>query len=212
MAIAANLRAFVEGGGVLCLTAASGVVDEFNVSFEVPRPGPLAEMAGLEVSDLSPLEQEFTLQSTQVPGLNGAPASVMADEIHPGAAEVMAVYGEGWRKGLPALTNNPWGKGHVYYLGTVLVEDGLKALVDMLCDQAGIQPVLATHDREAYPSGNVRAHLRVGQGFQLLFLLNQNEQPQSVALPPGWRDAFSGEPCAEAALDPVGVRILEREI
>jgi beta-galactosidase len=32
-AIAANLRAFVRRGGVLCLTAASGVVDEFNKSF-----------------------------------------------------------------------------------------------------------------------------------------------------------------------------------
>ena len=64
--IAANLRAFVERGGVLCLTAASGVVDEFNVSFDTPRPGPLAEMTGIEVSDLSPLEQDFVLRSADV--------------------------------------------------------------------------------------------------------------------------------------------------
>ena len=202
--IAANLRAFVQRGGVLCLTAASGVVDEFNVSFEAPRPGPLAEMAGLEVSDLSPLSQEFVLSSESIPGLDGAAASVMADEIHPGTAEVLAAYGEGWRKGLPALTRNRWGQGQVYYLGTVLVGAGLQALVDHLCEAANIQPVLAA------PEG-VRAHLRVGQGFRLLFLLNQSEQPQSVVLPPGWRDAFSGEPCAEAELDPVGVRVLEQE-
>ena len=202
--IAANLRAFVQRGGVLCLTAASGVVDEFNVSFEAPRPGPLAEMAGLEVSDLSPLQHEFVLRSESIPGLDGAPASVMADEIHPGTAEVLAEYGEGWRKGLPALTRNHWGQGQVYYLGTVLVGVGLQALVDHLCGVTNIQPVLATPE-------SVRAHLRVGQGFRLLFLLNQSEQPQSVVLPPGWRDAFSGEPCAEAALDPVGVRVLEQE-
>jgi beta-galactosidase len=203
--MAANLRAFVERGGVLCLTAASGVVDEFNVSFAAPRPGPLAEMAGLEVSDLSPLSQDFSLDSQSVPGLQRAPASVMADEIHPGMAEVLAAYGEGWRKGLPALTRNYWGKGQVYYLGTVLVESGLQALVDLLCLQANIQPVLATPE-------NVRAHLRVGQGLRLLFLLNQSEQPQTVALPPGWRDALSGEPCPQAALDPVGVRVLEQTI
>ena len=202
--IAANLRAFVERGGVLCLTAASGVVDEFNVSFDTPRPGPLAEMTGIEVSDLSPLERDFVLRSADVAGLEGASASVMADEIHPGAAEVLAEYGEGWREGLPALTHNRWGQGHVFYLGTVLAGSGLRALVNLLCLQAGIQPVLVTPE-------NVRAHLRVGPGFRMLFLLNQNEQPQTVVLPPGWRDAFSGEPCAEAALDPVGVRILERE-
>ena len=35
---AANLRSFVENGGVLCLTPRSGVADEFNVIFDRPAP------------------------------------------------------------------------------------------------------------------------------------------------------------------------------
>ena len=73
-AIAANLRAFVEQGGILCLTAASGVVDEYNKSFDTPRPGPLAELCGIEVSDLSPLQQPFDLCSASLASLNQAQA------------------------------------------------------------------------------------------------------------------------------------------
>ena len=75
-AIAANLERFVAGGGVLCLTAASGVVDEYNVSFDTPRPGPLREMAGIEVSDLSPLHAPVPLRTAPILGMFGAEGQV----------------------------------------------------------------------------------------------------------------------------------------
>ena len=202
--IAANLREFVQRGGVLCLTAASGVVDEFNKSFDTPRPGPLAEMAGVEVSDLARLERPFVLASTAIPGLDGAQASVMADEMHPNGAEVLASYAEGWRAGLPALTRSRWGQGQVFYLGTVVEGPGLAALVDYLCAQAGVAAGLET------PEG-VFAHQRRGGGLRLLFLLNQNEQPAEVSLPEGWQDALNGEITPVARLGGVDVRVLERK-
>jgi len=200
--IAANLRNFVERGGVLCLTAASGVVDEYNKSFDTPRPGPLAEMAGLEVSDLSPLHQPFSITSRVIPGLEGAQVQDMADEIHPTTAEVLAAYTEGWRKDLPVLTRNRWGQGWVYYLGSVLEESGLGALVDALMDQAGIKKGLDT------PEG-VFAYERCGENSQLLFLLNHNEQVSRVALPDGWQDAFTNQPVNEIEIEPVGVQIVK---
>jgi beta-galactosidase len=200
--IAANLRAFVERGGVLCLTAASGVVDEYNKSFDIPRPGPLAGMAGIEVSDLSPLHRPFTISSQSIPGLQGAQARDMADEIHPSTAEVLAVYAEGWRKSLPVLTRNRWGQGWVYYLGSVIDGPGLSALVDALLGQAEIQKGLDT------PPG-VFAYLRQNEHTRLLFLLNHNEQPAQVSLAGGWEDVFSGRPHQEVEIEPVGVRILK---
>ena len=201
--IAAGLRDFVENGGVLCLTAASGVVDEYNVSFAAPRPGPLREMAGIEVSDLSPLEKPFELASQIIPGLDGAQTSVMADEIHPVGAEVLVQYNSGWRKGMPALTRNHWGKGEVIYLGTVLEGAALAALVDYLCQLAGVQPGVAV------PEG-VRAYERRGEGLRLLFLINESETPQRVNLPGDWQDVFSEQAVAEVDLAPVDLRILSQ--
>ena len=80
-AVAANLVRFVQGGGVLCLTAASGVVDEYNVSFDVPRPGPLRDAAGIEVSDLSPLHEPVALAQHVHPRVGKIlEASILADE------------------------------------------------------------------------------------------------------------------------------------
>ena len=200
-AIAANLERFVAGGGVLCLTAASGVVDEYNVSFDTPRPGPLREMAGIEVSDLSPLHAPVPLQTAPILGMFGAEGQSMADEIHPLSAEVLAAFDGGWRRGLPAITVNRYGAGRVVYLGTILEGDGLAAFVRYLRSLGGIEPVLAT------PAGVV-AHERRGDGLRLLFLLNKTDAPASVALPAGWRDAFTGEPCAQAEIAAVDMRLL----
>jgi beta-galactosidase len=200
-AIALNLVRYVQAGGVLCLTAASGVVDEYNKSFDTPRPGPLAEIAGVTVSDLSPLHAPVALQSQAVPGLDGAQAAVMADEMHPQGAEVLAAYAGGWRAGLPALTRHHAGQGQVFYLGTVLDGSALDALVEALCQAASIAPGLVT------PEG-VYAHTRRGDQETILFLLNENEQPVTVTLPEGWKDIFSGEAVTQAEIGPVDLRVL----
>lgn len=202
--IAANLERFVRGGGVLCLTAASGVVDEYNVSFDAPRPGPLRELAGVVVSDLAPLHAPVPLRADPTLGMFGAEAHAMADEIHPTTAQTLATFDAGWRRGLPAITLNRYGAGQVIYLGTILEGDDLAAFVRYLRELAGVTPILAT------PAG-VIAHERVGEGVRLLFLLNKNETPVSVALPAGWRDAFTGDSCAQVEIGGVDVRLLRTE-
>ena len=199
--IAANLSGFVARGGILLLTAASGVVDEFNKSFDTPRPGPLAEMAGIEVSDLAPLEEPFTLTSLAAPGLEGAQASAMADEMHLTTAWVLANYGSGWRAGLPALTRNKWGSGQVYYLGTVINGAALDALVGLLCKEAGVP------DGPATPEG-VRAYERRSDDTRLLFLINETSHTQVVKLDGTWRDAHTQAACAEVEIPAVDVRLV----
>lgn len=200
-AVAANLERFVREGGVLCLTAASGVVDEYNVSFDVPRPGPLRELAGVEVSDLAPLHESVPLAAAGIPGLGGASAQGMADEVHPTTAQVVATFDGGWRRGLPAITLNRYGAGTVVYLGTILDGAPLNTFVRYLRELAGVAPIMET------PFGVV-AHERFGEGVRLRFLLNYNDAPAIVTLPDGWRDAFTGEPGDAVEIPAVDMRLL----
>jgi beta-galactosidase len=200
-AIAANLDRFVRSGGVLCLTAASGVVDEHNVSFDTPRPGPLREMAGIEVSDLAPLHAAVPLETYGIPELSGAEGHAMADEIHPQTAEVLATFDGGWRRGLPAITINHCGAGTVVYLGTVLEGASLEAFVRYLRALADVPAIMHT------PQGVV-AHERQGDGLRLRFLLNYYNAPVTVTLPDGWRDAFTGQPCNAVEIAAVDMRLL----
>ncbi len=200
-AIAANLRGYVEAGGLLVLTAGSGVVDEHNKSFDAPRPGPLAEIAGIEVSDMAPLEGPVAVESADVPGLHGQAAALLADEIQPTTAAVIARFAAGWRRGLPAVTQNTFGKGRVLTFGAGFEGAAMAALVDYACGLAGLDPILET------PPG-VRAHLRRGGGTRLLFLLNTGEVEQHVAVAGGWRDCIGGEPVHIARVAPVDMRLL----
>jgi beta-galactosidase len=198
-----NLRAFVENGGILCLTAPSGVVDEYNVSFDTPRPGPLAEAAGIRISDFSPLHEALPLHSTFIPGIEGTEVSVLSDEVHPTTAQVLATYDAGWRKGLPAITVSRWGKGQVIYVGTSLRGESLEALVVYLCTEAGIANLCET-------SKGLHVYQRVGQETRLWFALNYTEETLSFALPGTWTDILTGETFSgEIPVGPVDLRVLQ---
>jgi beta-galactosidase len=199
---AENLLAFVERGGTLCLTAPSGVVDEHNVSFNSARPGPLAEAAGIRVSDLSPLHEPLPLHSTAIPGLTGTEASVLADEVHPITAEVLATYAAGWRKGLPAITAHRYGQGTVLYVGASLRGESMSALVAHLCADTGSAGLCET------PAG-LRVYQRVGPDERLWFALNYTEDELSFTPPGAWQDILSGETLGgEVQVGPLDVRIL----
>jgi len=201
-----NLIAYVENGGTLCLTAPSGVVDEFNVNFDTPRPGPLAEAAGIRVSDLSPLHESLLLHSTAIPGLEGTEASILSDEIHPVTAKVLAAYAGGWREGQPVITAHRYGKGRVFYIGTTLRGKGLLALVNYLCNEAGVSGLCDT------PAG-LHVYQRVGKDERLWFALNYTDEALSFTLPGIWLDILTEEICAgEVRVAPLDVSILAQDI
>jgi beta-galactosidase len=203
---AANLRAFVEKGGMLCLTAPSGVVDAHNVSFEAPRPGPLAEAAGIRVSDLSPLHAPVPLHSVALPGLEGAEASVLADEVHLDGAEALATYARGWREGRPAITVHRCGQGKVVYVGASLRGGAMAALVAALCAEAGVTPLCETPD-------GLHLYQRVGPDGRMWFALNFTSETLRFAPPGSWVDLLSGAVCArEIAVAPLDLRILLEEV
>lgn len=198
---AENLQRYVHNGGVLCLTAHSGIVDEYGKSFDTPRPDPLAEMTGIEVHDMALLEGDFKIASSHIPGLDQQAATTLADEIQVTTAEVLATFDSGWRRGLPVVTHHRFGNGHVFYLGTILEPAAIDALMGYLCQQAGVTPILST------PPG-VRAYERRGENERLVFILNYTESSQTVALPWDATDALSGEALRTVEIDAVDLRIL----
>jgi beta-galactosidase len=203
--IADNFAAFVERGGVLCLTPRSGVVDEYNTIFDQPAPGPLAKLAGVEVDDYGALAHALPLR-TEAGGLEGVlEAQVWADEIRPTTARTAAAYAAGWQARAPAITINDFGRGKVVYVGTILREDSLAGLMSWLLELAGVDPVAKT------PAG-VRALLRRGDQEEYLFLLNFTDSAQSVDLTEGWEDALGGGSAQPVHVEVGDLRILRREV
>lgn len=201
-AVAENLRQFVEDGGVLCLTPRSGVVDEYNVIFNEPAPGPLREIAGVEVDDYGALDAPVSLHAyTDDLSEELREGTTWADEMVPMDARMIATYDRGWLAGQPAITLNEYGQGKVVYVGTVLRGETLEAFVSWLCKLADVTPGLET------PEG-VRAYERKDDRLRLLFLLNFSEAERTVSLDAQWEDTLTGEECRQVALQASDVRVL----
>ncbi|MDQ8198595.1 beta-galactosidase [Pelagicoccus enzymogenes] len=204
-AVANNLRSFVEAGGTLCLTAGSGIVDEVGKCFAEPRPGKLCDLAGIWCSDFVGTKGlELVLESEVDTRLSGLRASVAADEINLDGAEVVAKHGNGWRKGLPAITRNRVGKGQVIYVGVRLDTSEMLPLVSWLTEEAGIE-------QEFDRVEGVTVYERVCDDYRLLFLLNWTDEAKAMSIGSGWADAASGEAVGEEVeIGATDMRMLKR--
>jgi beta-galactosidase len=197
-----NLRSFVANGGILCLTPRSGVADEYNVIFDQPSPGPLAEVAGVEIDDYTTLNGPVALQSSSEGPEGVSEGSIWADEIILTTAQSIAEFSSGWVSGMPAITINNYGKGKVFYVGTVLRGNSLHAFITWLSQAAGVQPNLAA------PQG-VRAYERQSDTHRLLFLLNFTEDIKKINLENRWHDLLSEQDVTTISLPPAGVALLQ---
>ncbi|NQX28041.1 beta-galactosidase [Microbacteriaceae bacterium VKM Ac-2854] len=147
---AANLIAFVEGGGDLLVTAFSDVVDE-NDAF---RPGgyltQLRDLLGVRVVEFNALDHvggtgesiaAFDAPaSTSGATLNG---THLAEEIQLVGAQQLAAFRGGRGDGRPAFTvHRSTAGGRAYYLATEPDAAGALAITGYVLDAAGVEPVL----------------------------------------------------------------------
>ena len=197
-----NLERFVRDGGTLCLTPRSGVVDEYNKIYEQPAPGPLAELAGIEVEDYGALEDSVRVRGCGAQFPEGdMRALAWADEIVIKGANVAAYYDEGWLAGEAAVTLNEVGGGKVVYVGTLLRGESMGYFIRWLTELAGVRPALWT------PAG-VRAYERRSDDLRLLFILNYGDRARQVPLDSECKDVFTGERVWEVRVQPADLRIV----
>jgi beta-galactosidase len=202
-----NLRRYVESGGILLTTARSGVKDEANAVVNMPLPGLLAEVCGVEVDeyDVLPADARVSLE-LEWPGLDAdapvAHARLWCDILTPTTAQTVARYGGEYYAGRAAITRNRLGQGQAVYVGTL--GDGAlhDAVVGWLVDAASVSPALTTPD-------GVEAMERWKDSQRLLFLLNHADQARDVVLPQQMTDLLTGQVMErQVTLEPKAVMIL----
>jgi beta-galactosidase len=201
----ANLKAFVQNGGHLLLTLRSGMKDEFNALLPVRQPGALAELTGAEVEDYYALQDPVPVIGDGWQGTSRIWAERL--RLRDASTQVLATYGpsNGWLDGQPAITQHPYGKGRVTFVGAYLDDESQAALLQRITMQSGVQPVLET------PEG-VEACRRVGEdGQEMLILINYTRSEQRVALPwPAREHLRGGEIKGVVELESVDVAVVSR--
>jgi beta-galactosidase len=188
--LAARLEQYVAGGGTLITTFFSGIVDETGGVFPSGYPGPLQTVLGLRVEEFDPLEPDMsnTIRMTQRIGdlADKYACNLWCDLVQPDGARPLAVFGEDYYAGRPAITENQFGRGTAYYIATQPEPALTRQFLKHLCDVNGIA---APFDA---PAG-VEAIKRSQNGREYLFVLNHNDFATAIALPGGaYQDLITG--------------------
>ena len=113
-----KINDYVENGGNFVTTYMSGMVNSSDNVYLGGYPGPLKEVTGIWVE-----ESDAVVPGQKIKVLmNGKDydTGLICNLIHPNDAKILATYASEFYAGTPAVTENQYGKGRAWYIGTRL--------------------------------------------------------------------------------------------
>lgn len=210
--IAQRIEQFVQQGGVFVSTYWSGLVDEHDLCFLGGFPGPLRRVLGVWVEETDALYDGESNQLVMEPntGWDLRPSyevRQLCDLIHTESAHTLALYGDDFYAGRPALTVNDFGDGQAYYIAARTTDDFLadfyRELVARVAPRKALDALL--------PQG-VSAAVRTDGETDFIFLMNFTSEAHPVTLGRSQkllRALDDGEPVGETVtVAPFEVQIL----
>lgn len=175
-----RLENFVKNGGTLVSTYWSGIADETDLCFLGGFPGPLRKVLGIWSEEIDSLtdDQHNTISFNNSNELKGEFEAIeLCDLIHTETAETLAVYGDDFYKGRPAVTVNNFGTGKAYYIAARTKEDFNDTFYTYLNNILSLKHSINTE----LPYG-VTAQLRTNGENDYIFLMNFNNATTKIEL------------------------------
>lgn len=168
-----HIYEFVENGGTVILTNRSGVKDEHNNCIMSPLPTVYRKLAGCCVLEYDPVGYD----NVSIKFSDGSiyRAGQWCDILGLETARAIAFYNSEFYKGSAAVTENQYGNGRAYYIGTV----GEKAMYCRLAKD------ILQKCRIPYIDGlpdNVEITTRTGKDASLQFLFNNTWSVQEFTM------------------------------
>ena len=178
--VAERLTEYVRAGGSLLATVMSGLVDENDRCVFGAYPGKLREVLGIWVEETDALrpEEKNGIRLTKEGEGSDYRCGFLCDLLHTETAAALAVYTDDFYAGMPCVTENAFGAGKAYYIGTEPDEAFLKDFLGGLCLRLGIRPVLPADE-------GVEVTCRSISGRKTYFAINHNGKDAALHLGEG---------------------------
>nr|WP_294679287.1 beta-galactosidase [uncultured Blautia sp.] len=199
-----KVRSFVKNGGTFITTFFSGIVDEHDLVITGGYPGKLRDILGIwvEESDALPSDcvNHFRYKNKEYS------AGLLCDLMHLEGARSLAEYQDDFYAGTPVLTENVFGKGKAYYMGTRSSLEFYRQFLKERLEEKEIYPVLETPD-------GVEVTERFRGETSIQFILNHNSGNVKFKVKDRRKDLLTDEiyePGTEADMDGKAVLILEK--
>ncbi|MGX5772228.1 beta-galactosidase [Microbacterium trichothecenolyticum] len=183
---AATLRAAVGRGASLVVGPFSGVADVHAGILTGRSPVLLRDLLGISGEEWVGLPDEPTpvaVERAWATAPARVEASILGERLRADGADVLARFRAGHLQGAPAITRHRVGDGTAWYLGAVMSDEALAAVLDDALDAAGVAGVL--------PDRVLPDDVEAVQRGEALFLLNHGEAMRHITVPGPRRDLLS---------------------
>lgn len=188
--LAEKINDYVAAGGHFLTTYMSGMVNESDNVYTGGYPGPLSKVLGIWVEETDAMTPGKTTQVVYEKDGLATDGHYLCDLIHLTSdhARAVAKYGSEFYAGVPAITENQYGQGTAWYVGSRIDHAGLSHLMDEVLQVADVSGLITT------PT-DLEITKRVKDGHEIYFVLNmRNEERQLPAeLVDGWTDLLTNE-------------------
>jgi len=180
---------FVKKGGIFITTYFTGLIDESVGVYLDGYLGPLKEVMGVKVEEYSPLppggKNEMKMAAASAGFKNNYSCSVWCDVVHTTGAKVLATFTNDYYAGCPSFTENQFGDGKAYYVGTRPDKAFMKDFFTKILKEKDIE--LA----ELPEAVERMTRLKDGKTFD--FYLNHGESEEKIKLAGGkYEDLLTG--------------------
>lgn len=196
-----KLAAFVQSGGILMGTYASGYVDENQLCNLGGFPGSvLKEVYGIvseEIDTLYPSDENAVIFADGTRGI----VKDYAELLRVGTAEVIGTYESDFYAGMAAVTRNKYGDGQAYYVAARIDEEAQTRLCRMLLEEAGLNP-------RQLPDG-IEVHTREAEGDRYTFYMNTSNETKQLTDVTGTDILNASVLSGKLELEPLGLAIVK---
>ncbi len=184
--IAKYISNYVENGGIFLTTFRCGAKRWDNRMNDTSLLGPLREVFGIDIEEYGgiPANEDITVKV----GSDFGKALSWYDVIHCKKAQSLGEYASEYVSGKSFFTQNCYGKGKAYYVGTIPDDKILDKMMNMVVKNANLSknPITVV-------KGKVEISKRAGKSGVLYFLLNFDDEDSTVSVNVQTVDLFTGK-------------------
>ncbi|WP_439818959.1 beta-galactosidase [Weissella paramesenteroides] len=181
-----KLRAYVAQGGTIVGTYITGQVDERYLAYLGGWPKALRDVYGVD-----PLETDTLYPTQQVVVADGQKkfqAHDYATVLSVDHAIAIANYASEWYAETPAITQNQYGNGQAYYIGTRFDSDFMVAFYDTLVTQLDLKEANLIHKTDAA----IHINVRLNEQKIYYFVTNFSDEEKTITVNTPMRDLLTG--------------------
>lgn len=180
------LEEYVKNGGNLVLCAKSGQKDLSGKCVMERLPGVFSNMSEADVFEYSFIQTDVSKIDIQC-GKQTLSAKLYTERLSvPKNASIMGKYASEYFKGDVAFIKNDFGKGKVFYYGSVLTKEVIELLLEKTKTKSPFSEMVS-----------VPKSVELAMRGDCLFILNYNNEPENIKFSVPVVDVISKNPISE---------------